>query len=150
MNYGDGIKALAGAFLFEGFMFGDFGCPKCNSKGTIKVRTSRKVTNKYTEYYVRCKNCGDKGKAVFSIESSVWPSNFWTEEDIRREFKPWQVVEHIFEIKSIYEERSEGTKAKIARLNAELKAAKAEAIKIERTYDLLLDIAHEASAKQRI
>ncbi|MGC0155280.1 ogr/Delta-like zinc finger family protein [Chromobacterium vaccinii] len=134
---------MAGAFSFV-------VCPKCGEKGTAKVRSSRQITKNFTEYYLRCSHCDGKIKGFYSVESHIWPSKLWDEDKIRSEFKPWQVVENIFEIHQAYKARTKDAKAEIARLKTALKAAKDEVENIERTYNLLLDIGHEASAKQRI
>ncbi|UTH74215.1 hypothetical protein [Chromobacterium sp. IIBBL 290-4] len=135
-----------GLFIFGVVMhelFGDVACPKCGKAGGVKVRTSRPVTEKFIEYYLRCKHCQEKMKAVWSFEGSIWPSKLWDEQKIRSEFKPWQVAEHIDEIHKVYIERASEAKANIARLKAELKAAKLEAEKVDQTFDLLLSIGLE-------
>lgn len=48
-------------------LFGDMACPKCGKAEGAKIRTSRKVTKNYIEYYLRCNHCDKKLKAAYSI-----------------------------------------------------------------------------------
>ncbi|MDE1716008.1 hypothetical protein [Chromobacterium amazonense] len=141
-------KALAGAFLFclKGFMafLGKFSwcpCPDCG--GFYKIRTSRKIIEKFIEYYTSCEKCGTKRKFVRRFEGVVWPSPKMNEKDVRKKYSPAQVRAAMQEINFIYHDKKQLMTEELDKLELQVKQLRKKLKSHQKEYDLLMAIAAE-------